>query len=205
MGDNDRMSVAPTPHLLRPGIALVTLVAAWLLPCGHMAQAQDGSKPVYRCPGPPVLYTDALTPAEARDRNCRTIEGAPVTVVQGRGSARSAASAGAAASGTGSAASGGAAPPAPGAAPRAPVDRIDPAAQRARDSDARRILADELRREEERLAVLQKEFNQGEPERRGDERNYQKYLDRMAEMRAQIQRKEADIAALRRELAKLPP
>ena len=169
-----------------------------------MAQAQDGSKPVYRCPGPPVLYTDALTPAEARERNCRTIEGAPVTVVQGRGSARAAGGAGAAASGAGAAASGGAVAPAPGAAPRAPVDRIDPAAQRARDSDARRILADELRREEERLAVLQKEFNKGEPERRGDERNYQKYLDRVAEMRAQIQRKEADIAALRRELAKLP-
>jgi hypothetical protein len=31
--------------------------------------------------------------------------------------------------------------------------RVDPAAQRARDSDARRILADELKREEERLAA----------------------------------------------------
>ena len=51
---------------------------------------------------------------------------------------------------------------------------------------------------------LRREFNNGEPERRGDERNYQRYLDRVADMRAGIARKEADIAALKRELAKLP-
>ena len=85
-----------------------------------------------------------------------------------------------------------------------PTDRIDPAAQRARDSDARRILTEELRREEERLAVLQKDFNQGEPERRGGESNFAKFQERVAEMKASIQRKEADVAALKRELAKLP-
>ena len=82
---------------------------------------------------------------------------------------------------------------------------IDPASQRARDSDARRILAEELRREEERLAVMQAEFRNGEPERRGDERNYARYIERVAEMKAAIQRKEADIAAIKREMAKLPP
>jgi len=51
---------------------------------------------------------------------------------------------------------------------------------------------------------LRQEFNNGEPERRGDERNYQKYLDRVAEMRSAIQRKEGDVAALKRELGKLP-
>ena len=43
--------------------------------------------------------------------------------------------------------------------------------------------------EEEKLAVLQKEFNNGEPERQGDERNYQKYLDRVGDMSAAIARK----------------
>lgn len=150
------------------------------------AVAQD-ARTVYRCPGPPVLYTDALTPQEARDRNCRTIEGATVTVVQ---TPRRPASASA-----------------PGArAPGAPGDtRVDPAAQRARDADARRILQEELQREEERLAQMRSEFNNGEPERRGDERNFARYQERVAEMRAAIQRKEADIAALRRELAKLAP
>ncbi len=93
----------------------------------------------------------------------------------------------------------------PAAASARPGDtRVDPAAQRARDSDARRILGEELQREEQRLAELQKEFNNGEPERRGDERNYQKYLDRVADMKAGIARKEADIAAIKREIGKLP-
>ena len=82
--------------------------------------------------------------------------------------------------------------------------RVDPTAQRARDSDARRILEDELRAEEQRLAALQKDYNNGEPERQGNERNYQKYLDRVNEMKAAIARKEGDIAAIRRELGKLP-
>ena len=83
--------------------------------------------------------------------------------------------------------------------------KIDPIAQRARDSDARKILEDELRTEEERLGAMQKDFNNGQPERQGDEKNYQKYLDRVNEMRSSITRKQADIAALRRELQKLPP
>lgn len=161
-------------------VALATLAAAG-------AGAQEAPKPVYRCPGPPVLYTDALSLPEARERGCRTIEGAPVTVVQGR--PRS--------------------PVAPATAATAPASRpaearVDPTAQRARDSDARRILADELKREEERLAAMQKEFNNGEPERRGDERNYQRYADRVVEMKTAIARKEADIAAIRREIGKIP-
>jgi hypothetical protein len=149
-------------------------------------QAQD--KPVYRCPGPPVLYTDAMSPQEARDKGCRTIEGAPITIVP------------AAKPRTLPAAS------TPGAAGR-PGDnnRVDPAEQRARDSDAKRILNEELRREDDRLSQLRRDFNNGEPERNGDERNYQKYLDRVAEMKAAIVRKEADIAAIKRELGKLPP
>ncbi|MCW5613091.1 MAG: hypothetical protein KIS83_20820 [Rubrivivax sp.] len=158
---------------------------------GVPATAQD-TKPVYRCPGPPVLYTDALSAEEARSRGCRVLEGAAVTIVQGQ-RARPAASARRRLQRRRR--------PRRGAAGA----RIDPAAQRARDNDARRILGDELRREEERLAEMRREFNNGEPERRGDERNYQRYLDRVAEMRAAIQRKEADVAALRRELAKLPP
>ena len=155
------------------------LFAVALLATG--AQAQQGV--VYKCPGTPVLYTDQLSPAEARDRGCTTIEGAPITIIQGRPRATAAAPASAARPGEG---------------------KVDPAAQRSRDSDARRILTDELNREEERLAALQKDYNNGEPERRGDERNYQRYMDRVAEMKAAILRKEADIAALKRELAKLP-
>ena len=73
------------------------------------------------------------------------------------------------------------------------------------EAEARRILTSELRREEERLEQLRREFNNGEPERRGDERNFALYQQRVAEMRALIARKEADVTALRRELARLGP
>jgi len=171
-------------HLLIACAALPGLLAPWA------AWSQGGA--VYRCPGPPVLYTDALSAEEARERGCRTIEGAPITIVQSA-RPRPAAAAGSA--------------PASGAAAAArPGDpKVDPAAQRQRDSDARRILEGELRREEERLTALKRDYNNGEPERRGDERNYQNYLDRVAQMKAGILRSESDVAALKRELSKLPP
>lgn len=173
---NVRMTLLKTP--LARGCALALLL--WPATAVH---AQD--KTVYRCPGPPVLYTDAMTAQEAKDRGCRPIEGVPVTVVPAPPRPRAAA-------------------PASGASARPGEGRVDPAEQRARDSDAKRILSDELKREEDRLAEMKREFNNGEPERRGDERNYAKYQQRVADMRAAIQRKEADIAALKRELAKLP-
>jgi hypothetical protein len=172
-----------------PRAAFGGLLAALLLGA-PAAWAQDATRPVYRCPGPPVLYTDAITPEEARERNCRTIEGAAVTVVQSPPRPPRPAPGGQGAS-------------APRGAEARPDTRVDPAAQRARDTDARRILQEELSREEQRLAELRVAFNNGEPPRQGDERNFARYQERVAEMRAAIQRKEADIAALRRELAKL--
>ena len=84
--------------------------------------------------------------------------------------------------------------------------RPDAGAQRAKDSEARTILAAELRKAETQLASLQQEYKQGEPDRQGDEtRNYQKYLDRKAELKAKVERTEADIASLRRELARMSP
>ena len=181
--------------------------SAWLLVAVHatsLAQTAPASTPVaattpnatssvgpvYRCPGPPVLYTDAISANEARERGCRTIEGAPITVVQlPRPRPAPAGSAGLASGAS---------------APRGAADKVDPSAQRQRDSDARRILESELRREEDRATSMRREYNNGEPERRGDERNFQNYLDRVAQMRAALQRSESDIVALRRELSKLP-
>ena len=54
------------------------------------------------------------------------------------------------------------------------------------------------------MAALKNELNNGEPERRGDERNYQKYLDRVAELKANIGRNESDIEGIRRELTRIP-
>lgn len=159
------------------GVAAALLAAA--------AHAQSGV--VYKCPGPPVLYTDAMTPEEAKAKGCQKVEGAPVTVIQPPRPRPAAA-------------------PAVTAGPASRPDgaRVEPDEQRKRDDERRAILQQELRREEQKLADMRREYNDGQPERLGSERNYQRYLDRVAQMRADIERKEGDIAAIKRELAKLP-
>ena len=83
--------------------------------------------------------------------------------------------------------------------------RVDSAEQKARDADARQILESELKKAETRQAELLKEFNNGEPDKQGAEaRNYQKYLDRVAELKANIARNDNDIAGLKRELVRVP-
>ncbi|HEU4843565.1 MAG TPA: DUF4124 domain-containing protein [Burkholderiaceae bacterium] len=95
--------------------------------------------------------------------------------------------------------------PAPARAAPAPADfpRVDSAEQRARDADRLGILNEELRSEQQKLAELRKEFNNGEPERHGDERNYAKYQERVAQMRDSISRSEKNIEALKREIANI--
>ena len=79
--------------------------------------------------------------------------------------------------------------------------KVDSGTQKARDSDRKLLLQEELYTEEKKLAGLQADFNNGEPERRGDERNYVKYQERVAGMKDDIARTERNIAALKRELA----
>ena len=164
------------------------LAAAALATLAQAALAQASSTIVYKCPGNVYTSDRELTAKQAADQGCKVIEGTPITVIQGRPPAPR--------PGTGAATAPGASRPAEA--------RIDAGAQRARDSDSRRILEAELRREEERLAELKREYNNGEPERQGNERNYQKYLDRVADLKSGIARKEGDIAAIKRELSKLP-
>ena len=52
-----------------------------------------------------------------------------------------------------------------------------------------------------RLESLRREYNDGQPERLGSERNYQKYLDRVERLKEDIARSEANIGSLQRELA----
>ena len=136
---------------------------------------------VYKCPGAPVMYTDAITPKEAKDKGCSALEGAPVTIISPPAKA------------------GGSPASAPGLGAST---KVDPNDQKARDADRKQILAAELKKEEAALAALKTEYNGGEPERRGDEKNYQRYQDRVAELKAAIARKENDISALKREIAK---
>jgi hypothetical protein len=81
--------------------------------------------------------------------------------------------------------------------------RIDSQIQKRRDQDRLKILMDEVRSEESKLADLRREYQNGEPERLGSERNYAKYQERVAQMKDDIQRSEKNIEALRREIGNL--
>ena len=172
------MSQHPHPHPHR----LAAVVLACVAGAAGAAEAADAPDPnvLYRCPGND--YKNTITAKEAEKLGCRKVEGAPVTIIQTTRPRAGTSVPATTASGV----------------------KVDPVAQRARDSDARRILEGELKTEEAKLAEMEKEFNDGQPERRGDEKNFQKYLDRVDGMRAAIARKQIDIAALKRELQKLP-
>ena len=145
------------------------------------AWAQDR---IYRCGNE---YTNNVS--QAKDRGCKLVEGGNVTVVEGMRPAPAAAASGAA--------------PVVTAPPGAP--RVNANEQKARDADARAILEVELRKAEARQAELLKEYNNGEPDKLGPEtRNHQKYLDRVAELKAAIARNESDIAGIKRELGRVP-
>ena len=163
-------------------LAIATALPGW-------AQSGDGVGAMYRCPGND--YSNTITAKEAEKLGCKRVENAAVTVIQ---SPRSA-----------SAAAASAPPPAlPVPAVAEAMSPADSAALRTRASNARRSLEGRLKSEEGRLSALEKAFNGGEPERRIDEFDFQKYLDRVARMRSEISRKQIEIAELRREIDKLP-
>jgi len=154
---------------------LVALVGAVAAP----SRAQDA---IYRCGNE---YTNTKPDARS-NKNCKLVEGGNVTVVQGTPVPKTSA-------------------PKSNASAGSNAPRVDAAQQKARDSDMRLILQDELKKAQARLEELKKEYNNGEPEKLGPEtRNYQKYLDRVAELKANLARTERDIAGIRRVIDRLP-
>lgn len=142
-----------------------------------IAAAASAQTAIYRCGN---SYTNDQK--EAQSKGCKLVEGGNVTVVQGTKARNVVATA-----------------PQSAASPQ----RVDAGDQKARDSEARAILEAELRKAEAKQADLLKEYNNGEPEKQGPEhKNHQKYLDRVAELKAAIDRNAQDIAGLRRELSR---
>jgi hypothetical protein len=159
--------------------ALVSLAGLML---ATAVQAQDK---IYRCGNE---YINNAT--EAKNRGCKPMEGGNITVIQGTAPQRASTPSAAKSSAT----------------PRTSGSRIDTAEQRSRDSDARVILESELSKAEERLALAQKAYANGAPEKEGIEsRNYQRYLDRVADLKAAVARAESDVSSIRRELDRLGP
>ena len=142
--------------------------------------AASAQTTIFRCGN---TYTNDAKEAQAK--GCKAVEGGNVTVVQGTK------------------------PNGPRPAPMATQgsgsreQKVESGEQRARDAEARSILDAELKKAEAKLADLKREYNNGEPEKMGPEhKNYQKYLDRVAELKASIERTEQDIAGLKRELSR---
>jgi len=161
----------------------------------HSALAQER---VFRCPGSPGTPVEYINNAEvAKSRNCKPMEGGNITVIQGPTPPRSGDTKTAAAPRSSSSTS-------PTTAARSSGERVDAQEQRARDSDARAILEAEQRKAEERLVLAQKAYANGAPEKEGIEpRNHQRYLDRVAELKAAVARAESDVLGIRRELGRL--
>lgn len=81
--------------------------------------------------------------------------------------------------------------------------RVDGETQRGRDGDRRRILEQELAAEQGNLEKARKSMAEGEGTRSSDEKNYQKYLDRIQGLKDSVALHERNVEALKRELASL--
>ena len=92
--------------------------------------------------------------------------------------------------------------PAPKKAGKAAGDfpKVDDTTQKRRDAERKQILSDELRAEQQKLSDLNAQYNNGEPERNGNERNYVKYQGRVQNMKEEINRSQQNIDALQREI-----
>jgi hypothetical protein len=156
--------------------AVLTFLVVLTGASGTLAQER-----IFRCSN--NEYTNDQTVAKAK--NCKPIQGGNVSVIAGTAVKSPAPST----------------PVASGSA----AQKVDVNDQRARDSDARGVLEAELKRAEARRAELLAEYKDGKPDHQGIEsRNHQKYLDRVAELKAAIARTESDIAGIRRELGRSP-
>lgn len=160
-----------------------------------VSASAGASAQIYRCMGADGKSTEYINNAkDAQTRGCKTMEGGNITVVQSA-PLQSAPVQRAAPVRVASVSGSPSSSPSSGGGPE----------QKARDSDSRSILESELKKAESKLAEQQKEFNNGEPEKQGIEgRNYQRYLDRVAELKDNIARNVSDIAGLKREISRLP-
>ncbi len=87
-------------------------------------------------------------------------------------------------------------------APKAVVAPSAPSAQ-SRAVDRRKILEEELGDEEKRLGEARGKLAEQQATRSGEERNYQKVLDRLKPFQDSVEQHEKNVAQLKRELSTL--
>ncbi|MBI2313985.1 MAG: DUF4124 domain-containing protein [Betaproteobacteria bacterium] len=84
-----------------------------------------------------------------------------------------------------------------------PDVRVDGDTQRKRDEARRQILEKELADEEKLLVESKKKLAEQETVRYGDERNYQRVLDRLKPFQDEVVLHEKNVAALKQEISRL--
>jgi hypothetical protein len=85
--------------------------------------------------------------------------------------------------------------------PPAGFPKVDADAQKKRDADRKKILEDELAAEQKQLDESRKALAEQEAVRSGDEKNYQRVLDRLQPYKDKVALHERNVEALKKELA----
>ena len=134
---------------------------------------------IYKCVGADGQVTYSNMP----DKNCKRLSFDPIPAA--------------------SPASPAAARPAARTPTPASFPKVEENAQKARDNDRRRILESELEAEQKNLAQAKKELADQEAVRSGDERNYQKVLDRLQPFKDKVALHERNIEAVQKEISRL--
>jgi len=81
--------------------------------------------------------------------------------------------------------------------------KVDPSTQQQRDAGRRKILEQELANEEQLLEQAKKDLAEQESTRLGNERNYQRVLERLEPYKKKVALHESNIANLRKEMSSL--
>ena len=186
----------PKPALRAAAFGAAFYLSFCLSIFGNTAVAQSNGT-VYRCTDEQgrAQYTNVR--ADTDGRKC-TVVTREVSVVPIPGAPRPAAGAPRPpATSTAAVSPGAAGAPAAGSG----YPRVDPSTQRARDGGRRRILEDELATEQRSLDHAKQELSTQEGQRNGDERNYQKVLERLKPYQDAVERHERNVAALQQELS----
>lgn len=152
-----------------------------LLPLLLAASADQAAAEIFKC----ADAAGNITYSNMQGRNCKRLN---IEVVTGSSHARSAPGS------NGSAAS---------SSSPASFPRVDGPTQKVRDDDRRRILDQEVAAEQKLLEQSRRELSEQEAIRNGDERNYQRVLDRLQPFKDRVALHERNIEAIRKEISHL--
>ena len=92
--------------------------------------------------------------------------------------------------------------------PSADTEGVDDRIKKRRENkvirEQRKEIEQKIAEESDLLETIKAEYKGGNPDRLGSERNYQRYLDRVARLKNEISVREANLQALQRQLEELP-